>query len=100
MGDPLTVRDAWYGYPTCFSVWDPSSFSGLKTGSSFVLSPSASYDDAACDTNKAIPPRLSFQAHSGMFPEEQNQHRTAKKGREKRKIIYKESKKDQNNTDT
>ncbi|KAH6611710.1 hypothetical protein B0J18DRAFT_83422 [Chaetomium sp. MPI-SDFR-AT-0129] len=64
LGDPLTVRDAWYGYPTCFAVWDPSSFNGLKTGSSFVLSPSSSYDDAACGTNKAIPPRLSFQAHS------------------------------------
>ncbi|SPQ24994.1 4d3b44ca-5680-45f9-8ce3-4de2db4cd514 [Thermothielavioides terrestris] len=64
LGDPLTVRNAWYGYPTCFAVWDPSAFSGLKTGSNFVLAPNGSYNDASCNTNKAIPPRLSFQAHS------------------------------------
>jgi hypothetical protein len=60
------VRNAWFGYPTCFAVWDPSGFSGssLKTGSNFVPSPSSSYNDASCDANKAIPPRLSFMAHS------------------------------------
>ncbi|KAK3373146.1 hypothetical protein B0T24DRAFT_649207 [Lasiosphaeria ovina] len=63
LGDPMTVRDAWYGYPTCFSVWDPSSFSGLKTGSHFVLAPNSSYNDATCN-GKAIAPRLTFQAHS------------------------------------
>ncbi|KAK3328566.1 hypothetical protein B0T19DRAFT_194890 [Cercophora scortea] len=65
LGDPLKTRDAWYGYPTCFSVWDPSSFSGtnLKTGSHFVLAPNSSYTDASCN-GKAIAPRLTFQAHS------------------------------------
>ncbi|KAK0609559.1 soluble quino protein glucose/sorbosone dehydrogenase [Bombardia bombarda] len=65
LGDPLTVRDAWYGYPTCFTVWDPAGFpnSGLKTGSHFVVSPNSSYTDATC-SGKAIAPRLSFQAHS------------------------------------
>lgn len=66
MGDPLTTRNAWYGYPTCFSVWDPSSFTdnrGLKTGSHFVLSPNSSFNDASCNS-KAIAPRLTFQAHS------------------------------------
>ncbi|KAK4033268.1 soluble quino protein glucose/sorbosone dehydrogenase [Parachaetomium inaequale] len=65
LGNPLTTRNAWYGYPTCFAVWDPSSFGGsLKTGNNFVVSPTSSYNDATCNTNKAIPPRLSFQAHS------------------------------------
>ncbi|KAK4153654.1 soluble quino protein glucose/sorbosone dehydrogenase [Chaetomidium leptoderma] len=64
LGNPLTTRNAWYGYPTCFAVWDPSSFSGLKTGSNFVVSPTSSSNDATCNSNKAIPPRLSFQAHS------------------------------------
>lgn len=66
VGDPLTVRNAWYGYPTCFAVWDPSAFSGtsLKTGSNFVVAPNSSYNDATCNSNHAIPPRLSFQAHS------------------------------------
>jgi hypothetical protein len=66
VGDPLTTRNAWYGYPTCFSVWDPSSFTdnrGLKTGSHFVLSPNSSFNDASCNS-KAIAPRLTFQAHS------------------------------------
>ncbi|KAK3325024.1 hypothetical protein B0H66DRAFT_529074 [Apodospora peruviana] len=63
LGDPLKTRDAWYGYPTCFTVWDPSSFSGLKTGQHFVVSPNSSYSDATCN-GKAVPPRLSFQAHS------------------------------------
>ncbi|KAK3377460.1 hypothetical protein B0H63DRAFT_477243 [Podospora didyma] len=64
LGDPLKTRDAWYGYPTCFTVWDPSSFSnGLKTGQHFVVAPNSSYTDATCN-GKAVPPRLSFQAHS------------------------------------
>jgi hypothetical protein len=67
VGDPLKDRDQWFGYPTCFTVWDPSAFTdnpALKTGSHFVLAPNSSYNDASCVTNKAIAPRLSFQAHS------------------------------------
>ena len=65
VGDPTKVRNAWYGYPTCFTVWNPSDFpsSNLKTGSQFVVSPNSSYNDASCN-GKAIAPRLSFQAHS------------------------------------
>ena len=65
MGDPLKTRDAWFGYPTCFTVWEPSSFpnSGLKTGSHFVMAPNSTFNDASCNKD-AIPPRLSFQAHS------------------------------------
>ncbi|KAK3984228.1 soluble quino protein glucose/sorbosone dehydrogenase [Cladorrhinum sp. PSN332] len=65
LGDPTKVRNAWYGYPTCFTVWNAANFpnSGLKTGSNFVVSPNSSYNDASCN-GKAIPPRLSFQAHS------------------------------------
>ncbi|EGO61659.1 hypothetical protein NEUTE1DRAFT_98738 [Neurospora tetrasperma FGSC 2508] len=64
LGDPRTVRNAWYGYPTCFSVWDPSSFTNsLKTGQHFVIAPNTSYNDATCN-GKAIAPRLTFQAHS------------------------------------
>ncbi|KAK4107607.1 soluble quino protein glucose dehydrogenase [Canariomyces notabilis] len=66
LGNPLTVRNAWYGYPTCFTVWDASNFPGtsLKTGSMFVVSPNSTFNDASCTSQKAIPPRLSFQAHS------------------------------------
>ena len=59
------MRNAWYGYPTCFSVWNAANFpnSGLKTGSHFVVSPNSTYNDATCN-GKAVAPRLSFQAHS------------------------------------
>ncbi|KAK3402493.1 hypothetical protein B0T20DRAFT_457798 [Sordaria brevicollis] len=64
LGDPRTLRNAWYGYPTCFSVWDPSNFNnGLKTGQHFVTAPNSSYNDATCN-GKAVAPRLTFQAHS------------------------------------
>ncbi len=59
----MKARDQWFGYPTCFSVWDPSAFSGLKTGEHFVLAPNTSFSDSNCN-GKAIAPRLTFQAHS------------------------------------
>ncbi|KAK8131512.1 hypothetical protein PG984_007950 [Apiospora sp. TS-2023a] len=65
-GDPLKTRNAWYGYPTCFAVWDKSAFTdnaALKTGSHFVQAPSGSFADADCDKNATLP-RLTFQAHS------------------------------------
>ncbi|TRX93039.1 hypothetical protein FHL15_006177 [Xylaria flabelliformis] len=66
LGDPLTARDNWYGYPTCFSVWSPTPFAskGLKTGSQFMLAAGNGVSsDADCAT-KAKAPRLTFQAHS------------------------------------
>lgn len=63
LGDPTKAKDQWFGYPTCFTVWDPSNFQGLKTGDHFVLNPSGAQTDASCN-DRAIKPRLSFQAHS------------------------------------
>ncbi|CAJ2507741.1 Uu.00g089270.m01.CDS01 [Anthostomella pinea] len=68
LGDPLTARDIWYGYPTCFSVWDPTAFinRNLTTGEQFMLaadSVNGVSTDADCAT-KATPPRLTFEAHS------------------------------------
>jgi DNA-binding beta-propeller fold protein YncE len=37
--------------------------SGLKTGSQFVVTPNSSFTDATC-AGRAVPPRLSFPAHS------------------------------------
>ncbi|KAI1814544.1 soluble quino protein glucose dehydrogenase [Poronia punctata] len=65
LGDPLTTRDKWYGYPTCFSVWDPSPFPNhLKTGSQFMLSPGNGIANDADCASKTIPPRLTFPAHT------------------------------------
>ncbi|SPO04687.1 uncharacterized protein DNG_07372 [Cephalotrichum gorgonifer] len=60
LGDPVADRDQFFGYPTCFSIWDPAPFRGLTTGDHFALN---SAGDASCN-EQAIKPRLSFQAHS------------------------------------
>ena len=62
VGDPVIARDQFFGYPDCFSVWDPTPFQGLATGDHFVQNANSGAADAACDG--AIKPRLSFQAHS------------------------------------
>ncbi|KAI2778750.1 soluble quino protein glucose dehydrogenase [Daldinia loculata] len=66
LGDPAApLANNWFGYPTCFTVWEPSNFrdnTALKTGSQFVVSPNSTFNDASCE-GKAIPPRLSFPAH-------------------------------------
>ncbi|KAI1365160.1 soluble quino protein glucose dehydrogenase [Xylaria arbuscula] len=65
-GDPESPRTPnWYGYPTCFTVWEPSLFTDtttLKTGSQFVVSPNSTFNDASC-VGVSNPPRLSFPAH-------------------------------------
>ncbi|KAI1166782.1 soluble quino protein glucose dehydrogenase [Nemania serpens] len=65
-GDPESPRSPnWFGYPTCFTVWEPSLFkdtTALKTGSQFVVSPNTTFNDASCN-GVSNPPRLSFPAH-------------------------------------
>ncbi|KAN0104437.1 hypothetical protein V8E51_010182 [Hyaloscypha variabilis] len=64
-GDITTPNTTWYGYPTCYTVWNPSSFSDKKfsIGDQFVLAPNGTYSDTNC-TAQSTPARLSFQAHS------------------------------------
>ena len=65
--DPL--RGAHYGYPDCFSVWDPSVLPGtlaqtLRTGTPFAIgTPSAQISDAVCQQQRQAP-RLCFPAHT------------------------------------
>lgn len=65
LGDVTVPNNKWYGYPTCFTVWNPSLFTDrqFQPGDQFVLAPNSSYTDATC-TQQSTPPRLSFQAHS------------------------------------
>ncbi|ORY62416.1 soluble quino protein glucose/sorbosone dehydrogenase [Pseudomassariella vexata] len=69
LGDPSTPSTNWFGYPTCFTVWDGSVIQDatLKTGDQMVVTSSgganASFPDAMC-AEKSIPPRLSFPAHT------------------------------------
>ncbi|KAI1130965.1 soluble quino protein glucose/sorbosone dehydrogenase [Nemania abortiva] len=64
LGDPLVDRNNWYGYPTCFSVWSPTPFQGLKTGSQFMLAAGNGITSNADCATKTKAPRLTFQAHS------------------------------------
>lgn len=65
LGDVTKPNNKWYGYPTCFSVWQPSSFPDQKfsIGDQFVVSPNSTFNDTTCKT-QSTPPVLSFQAHS------------------------------------
>ncbi|KAI0194600.1 soluble quino protein glucose dehydrogenase [Astrocystis sublimbata] len=66
LGDPVADRDNWFGYPTCFTVWNPQPFAskGLKTGSHFMLAAGNGVSSDADCVTKAKAPRLTFQAHS------------------------------------
>ncbi|KAH8895698.1 soluble quino protein glucose dehydrogenase [Thozetella sp. PMI_491] len=65
LGDPTKPNNNWYGYPTCFTVWDPSLITDtkFKTGDQFVVAPNATFSDVNC-TKLSVPPRLALQAHS------------------------------------
>ncbi|KAI1418775.1 soluble quino protein glucose dehydrogenase [Xylaria sp. FL1777] len=65
LGDVAFVNDDWYGYPVCFTVWNPDELPDrvFKVGQQFVQTPSREFDDDTC-TQISVPPILSFQAHS------------------------------------
>ncbi|KAH7096097.1 soluble quino protein glucose dehydrogenase [Auriculariales sp. MPI-PUGE-AT-0066] len=66
-GDALQTSNKFYGYPFCFSVWNPSLFTSetFKVGDWFSQqqSPYASYNDAWCNSN-AIKPILLLKDHT------------------------------------
>ncbi|KAF6834600.1 cellobiose dehydrogenase [Colletotrichum plurivorum] len=65
LGDPSRPNEDWYGYPTCFTVWEPSVITdkAFKVGQQFVVAPNSTFNDDTC-TQRSVAPRLSFQAHS------------------------------------
>lgn len=72
LGDVRIPNNQWYGYPTCFTIWSPSSdlnysdtnsVRELGVGQQFVQAPNATFDDSNC-TRKSIAPFLTFQAHA------------------------------------
>ncbi|KAF2663046.1 iron reductase domain protein [Lophiostoma macrostomum CBS 122681] len=65
MGDVTKPNNDWYGYPTCFTVWQPSDFKDktFKVGDWFVQSPSTSFSDDTC-SQKAVAPKLTLFPHS------------------------------------
>ncbi|KAJ4287943.1 hypothetical protein N0V90_011958 [Kalmusia sp. IMI 367209] len=65
MGDVTKPNNNWYGYPTCFTVWQPSDFTDktFKVGDWFVQTPSSSMNDDTCN-QKATKPAMTLFPHS------------------------------------
>lgn len=65
MGDVTKPNNNWYGYPTCFTVWQPSDFTDKKfnVGDWFVQTPSTSMNDDTCE-QKATKPAMTLFPHS------------------------------------
>ncbi|KAI0378858.1 soluble quino protein glucose/sorbosone dehydrogenase [Hypomontagnella monticulosa] len=70
LGDVTVPNNQWYGYPTCFTIWQPetsivNTVTGreLSVGQQFVQAPNETFNDDTC-IQKSVPPRLSFQAHT------------------------------------
>lgn len=65
MGDVTKPNNAWYGYPSCFTVWKPSDFTdkAFKVGDWFTQNPTSAMNDDTCKQT-ATPPKLTLQPHS------------------------------------
>ncbi|KAH6715114.1 hypothetical protein BKA61DRAFT_643028 [Leptodontidium sp. MPI-SDFR-AT-0119] len=76
---PSPQRGANYGYPACFSAWDPSVLpnnANIKVGTQFLIGdPSGSNTDAMCLQRQA--PRLTFPSHTAPLDVKFNRNGTA-----------------------
>ncbi|KAF2831354.1 cellulose binding iron reductase-like protein [Ophiobolus disseminans] len=65
MGDVTKPNTNWYGYPTCFTVWQPSDFKDktFKVGDFFVQAPNSTFNDDTCN-QKAVAPKMTLFPHS------------------------------------
>ncbi|KAF2185584.1 iron reductase domain protein [Zopfia rhizophila CBS 207.26] len=65
LGDPSKENTQWYGYPTCYTVWSPSTITDKKfsVGDQFVMAPNTTFNDDTCK-ERSVPAKLAFQAHS------------------------------------
>lgn len=65
MGDVTKPNDNWYGYPTCYTVWQPSDFTDkqFQVGDWFVTAPNSTFNDDTCK-QKAVAPKLTLFPHS------------------------------------
>ncbi|KAF2841713.1 iron reductase domain protein [Patellaria atrata CBS 101060] len=65
IGDVTKDNRKWFGYPTCFTVWQPRQFTDttFKVGDQFVVAPNNTYKDSNC-VGSSTQASLSFQAHS------------------------------------
>ncbi|KAK2744232.1 hypothetical protein FQN55_006917 [Onygenales sp. PD_40] len=64
-GDITVPNDNWFGYPTCYTIGEPSVITDtqFQIGDQFVLEPTDAFNDATC-IELSTPPSAIFQAHS------------------------------------
>ncbi|KAG4440180.1 hypothetical protein IFR05_004325 [Cadophora sp. M221] len=65
LGD-VTVPDSnWYGYPVCYSVWQPNMITdhAFLPGDQFVAAPNRTFNDTTC-TQRSQPATMIFQSHN------------------------------------
>lgn len=65
LGDVTVPNNDWYGYPVCYTVWEPSLIPDkvFSPGDQFVATPNSTFNDTTC-TQQSRPPRLIFQNHN------------------------------------
>ena len=65
IGDPSGENKDWYGYPTCFTAFSPSTIPGgnFTVGDQFVLEPNTTFTDNTCK-ERSVAPRVALPAHS------------------------------------
>lgn len=65
MGDVTKPNNNWYGYPSCFTVWQPSDFSDktFKVGDWFTQAPNSTFNDDTCN-QRATAPKMTLFPHS------------------------------------
>jgi glucose/arabinose dehydrogenase len=78
LGDPSKENTQWYGYPTCYTVWQPSVITdrNFTVGDQFVLAPNATFDDDTC-VQKSKAALMTFQAHSAPLDAKFNRNYTS-----------------------
>ncbi|PVH82209.1 hypothetical protein DL98DRAFT_559578 [Cadophora sp. DSE1049] len=65
LGDVTVPNNNWYGYPVCYSVWQPNLITDhvFRPGDQFVAAPNNTFNDSTC-TQRSQPARMILQSHN------------------------------------
>ncbi|KAH9216469.1 hypothetical protein DL95DRAFT_496648 [Leptodontidium sp. 2 PMI_412] len=65
LGDVTIPNNNWYGYPVCYTVWQPSLITDhvFTPGDQFVAAPNGTFNDSTC-IQRSRRARMIFQSHN------------------------------------
>ncbi|CZR56442.1 uncharacterized protein PAC_06330 [Phialocephala subalpina] len=65
LGDVTVPNNNWYGYPVCYTVWQPSLITDrvFAPGDQFVAAPNSTFNDTTC-IQQSQPAHMIFQSHN------------------------------------